>query len=234
MLEAIPTGWRDRRRASPSGDRAAMSWLRSAELIRLFEFYLGVIFLLSTYLRLRQYWAVGSLLRAMPGRWPRLLEVIRQHYFIFGTWEMVLPAALSLGLLLIHTAACHWIWPHARLTVQDLSQLWPAVPIVLVLGLAMTAFDLYTMVRVGKIDRREIEKYFDQAEFWLRPWTAPVVRVMTLGYVNPRQIVSEEVRKALRELHRLSKSTLWWVSIQTGLRIAYGLALWLTFACSGQ
>jgi hypothetical protein len=28
-------------------------------------------------------------------------------------------------------------------------------------------------------------------------------------------------------------STFWWVSAQTGLRIAYGLSLWLTFALAG-
>ena len=39
-----------------------------------------------------------------------------------------------------------------------------------------------------------LEKYFDQAEYWLRPWTAPVVRVFTFGYINPRQMVATEVR----------------------------------------
>lgn len=211
-----------------------MSWLWDLDLIRFFEFYLAVIFVLGTALRVHQYRAVLGLLGAMPGRWPRLLQVIKQHHAMFLTWETILPGFLALALLGVHSVACRWIWPEAQLKVRDLLHLWPAVPVVLILGLAMTAFDLYTMVRVGKVDRPEIEKYFDQAEYWLRPWTAPVVRVVTFGYVNPRRMVSEEVHKALRELHRLLNSTLWWVIVQTGLRIAYGLAVWLTFACSGR
>ena len=42
-----------------------------------------------------------------------------------------------------------------------------------------------------------------------------------------------EVRKALIEASKLLNATLWWVSIQVGLRIAYGLALWLSFALRG-
>jgi hypothetical protein len=210
-----------------------MSWFWDLDLIRFFEFYLAVMFLLSTALRIHQYRAVLALLRAMPGRWPRLLRLIGEHHGMFRTWETFLPAVLALGLLLLHTTACRWVWPHARLTVADLAQVRLAVPILLVLGLAMTLFDCYTMVKVGKIDRPLIEKYFDQAEYWLRSWTAPVVRVVTLGYVNPRQMVSQEVQKALSELHRLLNSTLWWISLQTGLRFAYGLAVWLTFACTG-
>ncbi len=211
-----------------------MSWLWDLDLIRFFEFYLAVMFVVSTALRIHQYRAVLGLLRAMPGRWPRLLQVIKQHHTMFWTWETVLPALLALGLLGVHTFACRLVWPEARLTVADLLHLGVAVPIVAVLGIAMTAMDVYTVVKVGKVDRPQIEKYFNQAEYWLAPWAAPVVRVVTLGYVDPRRIVSAEVQKALHELHRLLNSTLWWVAIQTGLRIAYGLAVWLTFACSGR
>jgi hypothetical protein len=211
-----------------------MRGLWDLDLIRFFEFYLAFIFLVSTALRIHQYLAVAALLRAMPGRWPRLLHLIRQHHRVFRTWETFLPAGLALGLLLVHTLAIHLIWPHARLTVADLLRLRVALPIVGVLGVAMMGFDLYTMVRVSKIDRPQIEKYLDQAEYWLGSWTAPVVRVVTLGYVNPHKIVSQEVRKALVELNRMLNSTLWWVSTQTGLRIAYGLAVWLTWAFGVQ
>jgi hypothetical protein len=43
-------------------------------------------------------------------------------------------------------------------------------------------------------------------------------------------MVAVEVRKALIEASKLINSTFWWVSIQTGLRVAFGLALWLTYA----
>ena len=37
---------------------------------------------------------------------------------------------------------------------------------------AMLGFDLYSLYLVGRIDRPQLEKYFDQAEYWLRSRTA--------------------------------------------------------------
>jgi hypothetical protein len=209
-----------------------MAGLRDLNLIRFFEFYLALAFVASTAMRLRQYEAVVRLVRAVPQRWPRLLKLVREHHSIFLTWATVLPAVLALALCLLHTLACRLIWPHAELTVQGLSELRFAVPIILLLGIAMLAVDLYGTFRVGQVDRNLLERSFDQAEYWLRSWVAPVVHVFTLGYINPRRMVAVEVRKALLEASRLLNSTLWWVSGQVGLRIAFGLALWLTYAFS--
>jgi hypothetical protein len=46
-------------------------------------------------------------------------------------------------------------------------------------------------------------------------------------------MVNAEVRKALIEVSRTVNSTMWWLTAQTGLRITYGLSLWLTFAIAG-
>ena len=43
-------------------------------------------------------------------------------------------------------------------------------------------------------------------------------------------MVHEEVRKALVETSDLVNRSLWWTSAQVGLRIAFGLGLWLTWA----
>jgi ABC-type proline/glycine betaine transport system permease subunit len=209
-----------------------MARLWDLNLIRFFEFYLTVAFLASTAMRFRQYEAVVRLVRAVPERWPRLLKLVKEHHGIFLTWATVLPAVLALGLCVLHTFACRLVWPHAELTVSGLFQLRLAVPIVALLGIAMLVVDLYATFTVGQVDRSSLERYFDQAEYWLRSWVAPVVRVFTLGYVNPRRLVTAEVRKALAEANRLLNVTLWWVSGQVGLRIAFGLSLWLTYAFS--
>ncbi len=209
-----------------------MSWLLELRLIRLFEFYLTLVFILSTGLRVRQYQAVVALVRRVPGRWPRLFQLVKEHGNVFLTWGTILPLALSLGLLLAHSIANHWIWPHAdlRLTGALLLEVWPALPVVLACVIAMSVFDLYGTIDVGEVDHKTMEKYFDQAEYWLKSWTAPVVRVFTLGYVNPRQMVNEEVRKSLESASQMLNSNLWWVTIQTGLRILCGLSLWGTYA----
>jgi hypothetical protein len=209
-----------------------MARIWTLNLIHFFDFYLALAFLISTYLRYQQYEAVVRLVRALPERWPRLLRLVRNHHAIFLTWATVLPALLALGLSLVNMLACRLIWPHANVTVGDLAELHIALPLVATLGLAMFGVDLYATFKVGKLDRGQLEVYFDQAEYWLRSWVAPVVRVFTLGYVNPRKMVAVEVRKALVEASKLLNVTLWWVSVQVGLRIAVGLSLWSTFALS--
>lgn len=207
-----------------------MDWLLKLHLIRFFGLYLTVVFCVSTWLRIRQYGIVLTLARRFPERWPRLSVLVRQHHNIFLTWGTVLPLVLTLTLLTAHTVASRWIWPQADFTVEKLLAIWPAVPVVAVTGLAMVAFDIYSTVSVGQMNEDELEKYFNQAEYWLRPWTAPVVRVFTLGYINPRKMVAEEVRKALVSASELLNTTLWWTITQTVLRLAFGLSLWTAYA----
>jgi hypothetical protein len=43
-------------------------------------------------------------------------------------------------------------------------------------------------------------------------------------------MVAVEVRAALVSASKLLNGTVWWVITQTGLRITFGLSLWLTYA----
>ncbi len=208
-----------------------MAWLLELRLIRFFGFYLALMFLLSTMVRLRQYGAILGLVRSMPQRWPNLLGLVKRHAHIFVTWGSVLPLALLLLLFVLNYLASKWLWPQADdFTMAELMPLYPLWPVVFFFGVAMTAFDTWGLVSVTAVDRAEMEKYFDQAEYWLRSWTAPVVHFFTLGRINPRQMVAVEVRSALVSSSRMLNSNLWWVVIQAGLRVAFGLSLWLSYA----
>ena len=209
-----------------------MSWLFDLSLIQLFLVYLTLAFLIGTALRVRDYRHALAMILRVPGRWPRLFKLVRQHYHILLTWRTVLPLLLSLSLILAHQLTSHYVWPEAaaELTVGRLLRLWPALLAVVPTGAFMIGLDLYVFAHVSPLDRPLLEKYFDQAEYWLKPWTAPVVRIFTFGYINPRQMVTKEVRSALEMASRLMSRTLWWVSVQTGSRLAFGLALWGTYA----
>lgn len=210
-----------------------MDGLLDLRAIRCFSLYLALIFAVSTYLRLAQYRAVLSLVTRLGSRWPNLTNLVLHHRNIFLTRNTVLPLALMLGLLVVNTLASQFVWPHAdRFTIHDVLEVWFALPILLAAGGAMVAFDVWGTLQVGVVDDKEMEKYFDQAEFWLKGWKAPVVRVLSFGFVNPRQIVAKEVRAALESASELLNNTLWWVTIQTTLRILFGLCLWGTYAVS--
>jgi hypothetical protein len=207
-----------------------MSELAHLDLIRFFDFYLMFMFLAGTVRRIGQYLSIGRLAVAGPGRWPRLIDLVKQHRMVFLTWSTLLPALLALLLSVMQLVASQEIWPQAHLTAGELAQHGWALAVLAPLGLGMLAVDLYGIIIVGEVDRALMEKYFDQAEFWLRSRTATVVRVFTLGYVNPRRMVAVEVQKALVEASRLLNTTLWWMAVQLGLRIGFGLALWVTWA----
>ena len=82
---------------------------------------------------------------------------------------------------------------------------------------------------IWEIKRQDLEPYLDQAEYWLRSWVAPAVRILTLGYVNPRRMVHEEVLKALTSASVDMNKMMWRWALQIGVRISFGLTLWFTW-----
>lgn len=202
------------------------------DLLAVFGFYLAMTFLVSVAVRVRQYEEIVRLVLGVPGRWPRLFKLVKEHRAVFLTWSTILPGLLALLLMLVHMFANRVLFPDDGLTVAQLVEMPAALPLVALTGGLMIGFDLYATFTVGDIDRPLLEKHFDQAEFWLRSWVAPVVHVFTLGRISPRRMVADEVAKALVQVSRQLNATLWWVVAQVGLRIVFGVTLWLTFAWS--
>ena len=207
-----------------------MNWFATVNLIHLFDFYLATMFVVGTYRRIAQYRSFVGLALGMPGRWPHLLQLLTRFRTIFLTWNTVLPSVMALAIWAIQVLASRLIWHQAVLTDADLLTHWRAWPFVLVTGAAMLTVDVYFLIVVGKIDRAVIEKNFDQAEHWLGSWHAPAVRLLSLGYINPRRMVHEEVRTALVTASDLLNRSLYWTCVQMGLRVLFGLSLWLTWA----
>ena len=208
-----------------------MHWLMELRPIPLYSFYLVFLFVASTLLRLRQYNAVLSLVTGLRSRWPNLTKLLLAHRYIFLTWDTFRPLLVVVGLVTLNTLASQFIWPQAKaFSVADLVAIWPAVPLVVLTGGAMATFDIHGTLQIGEIDHAETEKYFDQAESWLRGWKAPAVRLLSLGWINPRQLVAKEVRASLEGATPWLHSTIRWFLIQSLLRIAFGMALWASYA----
>ncbi len=211
-----------------------MDWLLELRPIRFFSLYLVLVFLLGVWRRWQQYRTILTLLVRLRSRWPNLAQLVLAHRHIFLTWGTLRPLLIVAALFLANTVASWFIWPSTdRFRVADLFDAWPLLIVVASVGGAMATFDVYGIVLVTPIDQASIEGYFDQAEYWLRGWKAPVVRILSLGFVNPRQIVAREVRTALESTAGVINSSLWWMSVQTALRIAFGVSLWASFALEG-
>jgi len=206
-------------------------WFHDLRPIRLFSLYLVFLFCVSTYLRLRQYYSIFSLVSRFRQRWPNLLKLVLEHRGVLLGWETLGPLALMLGLIATNSIACNLIWPSAgNYRADEFAAKVPLALLALLLGVVMVGFDLYTVFNVGRIDEEAVAKHFDLAESWLRGWKAPAVKFLTLGFLDPRSLVSQEVRSALEKATGWLAGTFFWTATQAALRIVFGLTLWLGFA----
>src|SRR5437762_9552551 len=129
-----------------------MAWLLNLDLIRFFDFYLAVIFLLSTFRRVGQYRAVAGLALAAPGRWPKLFQLIKQHRTILLTWQFALPSLLAFMLVMVQLSASRYIWHQASLTVGIVMDRPIAWPVLALIGSAMLAVDVYCTAVAGEVN----------------------------------------------------------------------------------
>ena len=208
-----------------------MEWMLALRPIRLFSFYLAFVFCINAVVGLRHYRAAFGVAVKFGRRWPNLLRLIMEHRAVLLGWETLRPLLVMAALIAANAAACHLVWPSAGdFAVRDLLLLWYLVPVVVVAALAMLAFDVGGLFVAGAINEKETEQYFDRAEWWLQGWRAPAVRLFSLGFVNPRSLVSKEVRLALQGATGWLAQAFWWMATQAALRIGFGLSLWLGWA----
>lgn len=209
-----------------------MTAFDATNLIRVFDFYLTVMLLLSFARRYLVYWDAVVLVFRFRGRWPKLIDRLKQHHGLLVTGEVLRPLALAVVLTVVQMVCSRVIFPQAHLTGQTVREhLGLLIPLV-VAAVPMVCVDVYFLFRVGRFDRASTEEYLDQAEHWLGTWKTPVIRAVTLGYVNPHRIVDVEVKKSLEQLGQTVSWASWWVSVQVALRVAFGLTIWLVWAYS--
>jgi hypothetical protein len=207
-----------------------MNSLRSVNLINLFDFYLAAMLLIGLFRRWTVYWETVRLVVVFYGRWPKLIEVLKAQHGVLVTATVLKPLLLAVILMLVQMICSRLIWPQATIKIETVEAHWWCLLLVVFAALPMLCVDTYFLICVGSIDRKQTEQYLDQAEHWLGSWKTPVLRVITLGYVNPQKIVHEEVRKGLTSLGELVSWAAWWASVQMACRFAFGLTIWLLWA----
>jgi len=201
-------------------------------LIRVFDFYLALMFLISLMRRWKVYYDALRLLLAVRGRWPKLLQRLAEHRSELLNWAFFRPILAALLTMILQLIASRLIWPQAVLTWEQLQAETWLIPLLLLPLVPMLAVDIYFLIRIGRFDHDETVRYLSLAETWLG-WKGHLVRVATLGLVNPQRMVDTELRKTLRQARTIFSQALWWVSLQATLRITFGLTLWAIWAFHG-
>lgn len=198
-------------------------------LIRVFDFYVMLMFVISIVRRWAVYVDAVRILLAVRWRWPKLLARLNEHRSLILNRSFFRPVVLALAIAIAQLLASRIIFPQAILTIPQLVEEWWWIGLILVPMIPMLAVDLYFIIRIGQFDHDQTVKYLDQAESWLG-WKGPLVRVVTLGYINPQRLIDEEVRKSLTEYQSSLQRSIVWVTLQMGLRLLFGLTLWSVWA----
>jgi hypothetical protein len=207
-----------------------LSWLDALNLIQVFNNYLVLAFIVSTGIRIRMYRAIVGLVVASPSRWPKLLELVNKHRTIFLGWPILLATGLAFTLMLANSLAICLIWKTANLSIAELWGHWLSGAAVILSGGMMLLLDCWTIFRVGNFDRAAVEADLDRAESWLKSWMSPTLRFITFGFINPRKIVGTEVQRVLVDANWILIGGMRRMSLRTGMQLAFGLSLWLSWA----
>jgi hypothetical protein len=207
-----------------------LTWLSKLNLIDVLTYYLILAFVVGTVLRIRNYRVLLGVIFTFSQRWPKLLQLVKHHRAIFLRWPTLFPIGFTLALMLANTLASRLVWSQAKVAFDDLWERSLVLLAVMISGGLMVFLDCKAIFMFGRFDRAALEEMLERAEHWLRSWKAPALRFMTLGLINPRKIVNEQVRVALVKASLIVNGQMWRWSLQIGMRLAFGLALWITWA----
>ena len=207
-----------------------LTWFDALNLLDVLNYYLILVFLVSTGLRIRSYRAILGFIYGFRNRWPKLWELAKKHRSVFLGWPTLLVIGLAFTLMLSNSLAIRLLWIQAKVSVDDLWGCWLAFVVVMLSGGLMLFLDCKAIFSARNFDRAALEMDLDKAESWLKSWMAPAVRMVTLGFINPRKIVGVEVEKALVEANWIMMGGMRCTSLRIGMQLAFGLSLWLTWA----
>jgi hypothetical protein len=200
--------------------------LAATNLIKLFDLYLVLMMLISLWRRRRVYVDAVRLGWGTFHKRKKLLGRVKGQLDLLITRSVVVPLGVVVLMTVVQWVCSRLIWPHAQVPLGDVWGTWWKLLLVLTAAVPMLGVDVYFLVRVGTFDRVSTEEYLDYAERWLG-WRGRVVRAATAGVVNPTSIVDIEVKKSLEYLGETATWAMWWTSVQSVLRVTFGLLVWL-------
>ena len=119
----------------------SLDHLAHANLIRVFDFYLAAMFVLSIYRRFSVYIDTVQLAISLRTKYPKLASLLKNHKNLFLSGDVLRPTAVVACLLATQFLLSRVVYPQATITVGGVTEVWWRV-----LSLACSALP---MVAVG-------------------------------------------------------------------------------------
>ncbi|QDT36086.1 hypothetical protein Pan189_04410 [Stratiformator vulcanicus] len=200
------------------------------DLLSLYEYYLVLVLIVNVGLRLNYYRNCVAFAREFPDRWPRMLEIIKEHGVSAIDLSILVPVALAFAMALIHSICNHFVWGYATLPISEVF----GHPLcgILIVGLAgvMLYNDWLVLRRTSTLDRAETDPVLNQGELASHPTIDWASRTFTFGRFSTRRMVEERVEETLTEhAAEMAERMKGWM-FRSAIRLAFGLTCWMVWA----
>lgn len=196
----------------------------------MYERYLFAVFLLSLVIRFHQYRLNLGFAWKFPTEFPQVFDIVKQHRQLLLNWTTLYPATIALCVMLAHSLSLRLVFRGADVTPNSLQVWWLPQLAVLIPAVCIVFCDLRALTATSSTDFEAIERDLSRGEFVLTSRSMWMVRIGTLGLVNPRRIVESRIADTLQGVRWALLRQLKAFAMQTMLRISLGLSLWLSYA----
>lgn len=206
------------------------AYVRDVNLLRVFIWYVTVLFVASLAIRLRFYSAVYAVTRYVARSCPNVFRLIHEHLFLCVRDRLLSLVYVYGGILVAYLVLSRWVWTDAYVSPLQLAELDPAVLLLtLVMSGAMVAVDLVLTLQASVIDKKRVIEDLKYAESWLGSRWHAVLNV--LGRWNPIKNYADHVTaETMLWLNVLFRGSMRMMILQTSLRIIVGTCLFVTQA----
>jgi hypothetical protein len=143
-------------------------WVLTADLLRVFIWYISISFAASLMLRLRFYVSVYSLARHVSEACPSVYRLIHEHWFWCVKDGLLVLVGLYGVLLSMYMALTRLVLPEAHANLEMLANQHPLVVLVCLCFIGtMVTVDTALLVQVGVLDVERVKADLTYAEEWL-------------------------------------------------------------------
>jgi hypothetical protein len=203
-------------------------WLLDVNLLKVFLWYITLLFFVSMGLRLRFYHSVYVIAQHVRFSCPRVFSLINEHWFICLRDGLLTWFSIYLTLLGPYVLLNQFVWPKANVSLADLQDVHHGlVTLLLALIGVMLAIDGILLAQVSVIDTERVRNDLTWSDGWLGGKLNFLLAHM--GKWNPIKWYADKVtHENMRWLNKVFRNSIWSMIVQLAIRMAVAVFLYVS------